>query len=265
MGLLGASVMLVLLIACANVANLLLVREVHRRGEVAVRRALGASAGRIARHRLVESVLLGAVGTVAGMAIAWVVGLTFQGESLRGMPDFAGFVLDARALGFACAAVVVTTLLFGTLPAVLAGRFDLPAGLRQAGTHATGGHVFIRHAMSAFQVALSLMLLIGSILLGRSVRNLYAIDLGFTPEGVYHTSLEVYRLQLDTPALESLHRELLNAVNEVPGVEAAALEPYGPYFTRIPSRVALPGRSDADAERADWRRRRSSVWSEISG
>ena len=251
LGVLAGAVMLMLLIPCANVANLLLVREVHRRGEVAVRRALGASVGRIVRNRIVESVLLGTVGTLAGLAIAWLIGLMFLGESLLGLEDFEGFVLDVRVLGFASAAVLVTALLFGTLPAALAGRFDLSRGLRNAGSKATGGHSVIRHGMSALQIALSLTLLIGSILLGRSVRNLYGVDAGLTAEGVSISTISDWRLGLDAPALEALHRRLLDAVEAVPGVQAAALDAYGPYFTRLPGRISSLGPSDADAERAD--------------
>ena len=251
LGILGGTVMLVLLIACANAANLLLVRGVYRRGEVAVRRALGASPARISRQRLVESLLLGSFGTLTGLAIAWLIGLMMRGESLRGLPGFEGFVLDARTLGFALAAILVTTLLFGALPVALAGRLDLAGGLRNAGAQATGRHSVIYRAISAFQIALSLMLLIGAILLSRTMLNLYAVDPGLTAEGVSVSTLQVYSLGLEGVALDAFHRELLDAVADVPGVQAAALDDYGLYGVRTLGRIVAPGRSDADPERGD--------------
>lgn len=252
LGVLAGAVMLVLMIPCANVANLLLARGIHRRGEVAVRRALGASVGRITRQWLAESLLLGSFGALVGLAIAWLIGLTIRGESVWGLPNFEGFVFDARAVGFAGAAILVTTLLFGTLPAVLAGRFDLPGGLRSAGAQATGRRSVIRRGMSALQIALSLTLLIGSILLGRTVRNLYAVDSRFTAEGVSVLTLRVGMLRLEAPAEETLHREVLAAVQDVPGVQAAALDADGPYSARRPvGQIAIPGPSDDDPEMAD--------------
>lgn len=240
---------LVLLIACANVANLLLFRNVSRRGALATRRALGASSGRIARQHLAESLVLGTLGTLAGLGVAWLVALPFQGESLVRMPAFDGFTVDGRVLAFAGIVSVVTAVLFGAVPAALAGRFDLGAALKEAGGRETRGHARIRRIMSAGQVALSLTLLVGGLLLVRTVRNLYSVDTGFSIGGVVALPLNPGGGP-EGSAAEALRRDLLTAVTVLPAVEGAALDLYGPHGSRMMGRVALRDAPDDEAGRA---------------
>ncbi len=181
---LGIVVALVLLIACANVANLLLFRNVAHRGATATRRALGASSGRIARQRLVLSLLLATLGTVGGLGVGWLVALPFRGARLTRMPAFEGLVLDAHVVLFAGVASVATALLFGTVPALLAGRFDVAASLGRSRSGDTGGSGRVRSALSAGQLGVSLALVVAALLLVRTVHNLYAADSGLTIDGV---------------------------------------------------------------------------------
>jgi putative ABC transport system permease protein len=247
--LLGGTVVVVLLIACANVANLLLVRNVKRRGALAMRRALGASSARIARLALLESMLLAAVGTLAGFVVAWLMSLLFRGERLVRMPAFESFTVDGRVLAFAAAATLLTAVLFGALPAWLAGRFDLGAALKAAGARDTGRTASIRTALSAAQIALSLALLIGSLLLTRTVRNLYAVDTGLDIDRVLALPLSLPR-DLDATRMDALGRDLLTTVGVVPGVAGVALDLYGPHGPSMLGRIGLPGGETADLTRA---------------
>ena len=243
LALVGGVVGLVLLISCANVANLLLFRSVGRRAEVATRRALGASSGRVARQHLAESLMIAAAGTVLGLGMGWLVALPFRG--LVGPEPFEGLVFDGRVLLFAGASVLVTAALFGTLPALLAGRFDLGGALREAGGRETGRGSGLRAAMSATQIALSLVLLVGAFLLVRTVGNLYAVDTGLSIERVSALNLDLD----DFPDEErdAVHRRLLAAVGAVPGVEAAALDVYGPHAgASMGGWVGLPSAPDAE-------------------
>jgi predicted permease len=248
LAILGVGASMLLLITCANVANLLLVRGVHRRGDVAVSRALGASRGRVTREKLAEGLILAAIGTLAGVGCAWLISSAFRGLTLFGMPEFQGFLLDARALGFAAAAVVITAMLSGTLPAALAARFELSGTLRDAGTQATSRSGFLRNGMSALQIGLSLTLLIGGLLLVRTVRNLYLVDPGIELDGVGAITFGLDRDRPEGAEEHALHQQILEAVRGVPSVRAAALHSgYGPYVGASPARIALPETPD-DAE-----------------
>ncbi len=246
---LAGIVALVLLIACANVTNLLLVRNVKRRGAVATRRALGASSGRIARQSFVESLLLALLGTLAGLAVAAMIALPFRGERLVRMPAFESFSLDTHVLLFAVAVSILTAVLVGTVPATLAARFDLGAALREAGGRDTVRLGTIRSILSAGQIALSLALLVGGLLLMRTLRNLYAVDTGLDIRNVAALSIDRPR-DLDGSELEGFYRRILATVREVPGVEAAALDIYGPHGSRMLGRVSLPGASRSEQSSA---------------
>lgn len=245
--LLGGIVLLVLLIACANAANLLLFRNVTRRGAVATRRALGASSSRIARQRLVESLVLAAFGSALGLGVAWLVSLAFRNQTLAGLPAFTGFAVDWRVLGFAAGATVATAILAGAVPAALAGRFDLAAALKEAGTRDTVRVARVRWLMSTVQVALSLTLLVGALLLTRTVRNLYEVDTGLSRENV--AALSVKGDSLGGPEHRVERQSLLAAVEAVPGVEGAALD-IGPAATSMMGRIGLPGTSRDEGHQA---------------
>jgi putative ABC transport system permease protein len=197
--LLGA-VALVLLIACANVANLLLARAVGRRKEIAVRTAIGGSRGRIVRQLVVESVALSMVGGTAGILLAsWgVSALTSLATTL---PRAGGIAVDVPVLLFALALSLATGLVFGTVPAVQATRFNLRDALNEEGRGTQGGglsHQRMRNALVVAEVALALVLLVGAGLMLRSFAALQRVDAGFATENL---------LLVDLPLSPTTYRE----------------------------------------------------------
>jgi predicted permease len=245
MAMLGGVVGLVLLIACANVANLLLFRSVGRRGEVATRRAFGASAGRIARQHVVESLAIAVLGTALGLGAGWLLGLPFRGLALTNarMP-FDGVAFDVRFLLFGGATVLLTTLLFGAAPALLAGGSNPGRALADAGMRGTGRGSALRSGMAATQLGLSMALLVGAFLLVRTLGNLYSTDTGISFERVASVNLDLSRVPV--PEHDAVHRSIVSAVEAVPGVEAAALDLPGPFLSiTYPGRVRPPEAPDS--------------------
>lgn len=222
--LLAGVVALVLLIACANVINLLLFRNVTRRGAVTTRMALGASPARIAREHFVQSLLLGVLGAVAGVGVGWLVSFLFRGQSLAGVPAVHGLPLDHRVALFAMMASIGTTLLFGSIPAALAGRVDLASALRQTDARHGGRMATVRSVLAAGQLALTLTLGVGALLLVRTVHNLDTADTGLDFHGVASV-WQTHRVNMTRPETDVLARRVLAAVASVPGVRAVALGP----------------------------------------
>ena len=180
--LLFGAVLLVLVIACANVANMLLARAAARQGELAVRVALGASRGRVVQQLLTECLLLALLGGLAGVAVAmWGI------DATRSVLQAGGFLepaLDARALLFAAAVALGSTFVFGLVPALRATRTDLAGAVKDGGRSVTGARSRLRSTLVVLQVALSFSLLVGAALLGRSFLRVAAVDPGFDPHGV---------------------------------------------------------------------------------
>jgi predicted permease len=223
--LLSGAVAFVLLIACANVANLLLARSTRRRGEIAVRLALGASRGRLVRQLLTESVLLSLVGGIAGLCVAlWFVPFV-TAISPGQLPRLGEVRLDSQAVLFALAASGVTSLLFGISPALQATRVNVSGALKEAagkdGAAGAGGRM--RSLLVVSEVALSLVLLVGAGLLIKSFIRLQAVELGFAPDNL--TTMQVslnstkYRT---TEQVWELQRRVTERLRALPGVEAVA-------------------------------------------
>jgi putative ABC transport system permease protein len=221
-----AAVGLVLLIACANVANLMLTRAAAREREMAIRAALGAGRGRIARQLITESLVLALLGGVLGLALA-VLGI----EALRSaraelIPRFAEVALDVRVLGFTLVLALLSGLFFGLAPALQLGRKALGSALRSSGRGLTGssGVRRLRSGLVLGEVALALMLLVGAGLLIRSFERLQRVDAGFEPRGVLSAQLSLPALQYPEPEQRvSFFDRLLENLSTTPGVEAAAL------------------------------------------
>ena len=220
-----AAVALVLLIACVNVANLLLARSDGRRREMAVRAAIGAGHGRILRQLLTESFLLALVGGAVGLAGAGVAVQTLVAIAPEGVPRVESLGLDAMVLGFSAAVVLLTGMIFGVVPALEAARPDLAGGLREGGRAATAGGTRqrFRRALVVAEIALSVLLVIGAGLLIRSFAELRNLPLGFQPDGVLTAQLALpssdYPEESDVVAF---YRELTERVQVIPGVERAA-------------------------------------------
>jgi putative ABC transport system permease protein len=222
-----SAVGLVLLIACANVANLLLARAVARQKEMAIRTALGAARGRLVRQLLTESVLLGAAGAVPGLLIAWgAVRLYARTQSLA-LPQFAAIRLNPDVLAFTCALAVATGMLLGIVPALQATRPDLHEELRGgSGSSVSPGRRrrLASNALVIGEVALSLMLLVCAALLLEDLARLRGADIGVRPAGVWTAAVSLADARYPKQGQQyNFARELLEQVKRIPGVDSAAL------------------------------------------
>ncbi|HTQ87500.1 MAG TPA: ABC transporter permease [Candidatus Solibacter sp.] len=222
--LLGA-VVLVLLIACANVANLLLARATARQREVAVRAALGASRARMLRQLLTESVLLALAGAVPGVVLAVCATKFFATLTALQIPRLAEASVDGMALAFTLVASVGTAAIFGLVPAMHASRVNLTSSLREGGRGGgeTLRHVRLRSALVVFEVSLALLLLVGAGLLVRSLLRILDVRPGFDPQGVMAFDLDLPGVRYGKPEQSAqFYRELLARLNQAPGVVSAS-------------------------------------------
>jgi predicted permease len=222
---------LVLLIACANLANLLLARASAREREVAVRLALGASRVRLIRQLLSESALLAVAGAVGGGFLAAELSQALIAfVSTPDNPVFLDMPTDWRVLGFAAALAILTTLLFGLAPALRAGNVAPGSVLKAGGRGMTAGreHFRLQRILVASQVALSVVLLAGALLFARSLQNLMTRNPGFQQNGVLIANLDTTPLNLSLEQGPSLEQNLLERIRALPGVAAAAIAERSP-------------------------------------
>lgn len=221
---LAAVVALVLLMACANVANLMLARSASRTREMAVRAALGASNPRLVRQLLTESALLSAIGGQGGLVLAWAIielapAIIPPGTLPVGLP----LTLDARVTTFSVIATLLTGLLFGLAPAWQVSRGSLTHALQTSSRSATSGNTTLLSAIAAAQIAVGVMIVAGALLLGRTLVRLSEVDPGFHADRVLtmHVSLPLSRYPTPDKTLvfyQNVEREL----RSLPGVRAAA-------------------------------------------
>ncbi len=218
-------VALVLLIACANVANLLLARASARRREMAVRLAIGASRWRVVRQMLTESVLLAAVGAVAAFAAATQATHLIAAALVQNVPvDLAvSFAPDGRVLAFTAALSMVTAVLFGLAPALQSTRRNLVTALRDDGDRSGYRRSRLRSGLVVGQVLLCTILVAGSMLFLRSLLNAKAIDPGFATAGVIDVPVDLRPRNLDAAPGTAFYNRLLADVREIPGVQSATL------------------------------------------
>jgi putative ABC transport system permease protein len=244
--LLGA-VGLVLLIACANVANLLLSRATSREREMVVRAAVGASRARLIRQLLTESAVLGVVSALCGAWLARLGMLGLIALAPRTLPRLDEIHVDAAALLFAIAIALAASLLFGLAPALQASDLQLVDGLRQGGkgTSIGGRGGLARSAFVVVEIALAVVLVTGAGLLGRSLAALAAVDMGFTPEQllVLRTSVPV-RDRADAPRAVAFYRDLLPQLRALPGITALAAVRSPPTIVNSNGAYRLEGDND---------------------
>src|SRR5579883_682112 len=221
LALMGAVVFL-LLIACANVANLLLVRMSLRERELAVRAALGGSRSRLIRQVLVESLLVAGAGTVLGIALAYAGIRELIAISPANLPRLDKISIDPAVLGFSIAAGLVAAILFGMVPALRASRPDVMQVLRGAGRNAGLAGGGLRNTVAISEVALSFILLVGSGLMIRSFLALQRFDLGFDPQNLLTFQTLGGRGARDPQTRAARVREIQSALRDIGGVREVA-------------------------------------------
>ncbi|HYT21296.1 MAG TPA: FtsX-like permease family protein [Candidatus Polarisedimenticolia bacterium] len=216
---------LVLLIASANLANLLLARASAREKEMGMRMAMGASRARLMRQLLAESLLLAAIGAAFGALLARSVSQVLVASlSTQHDPLFVDIGMDWRVLGFTTALAVLTCILFGVAPALRATSVAPSAVLKESGRRATQGlsRFGLRRILVVSQIALSLTLLVGALLFARSLNNLARLDPGFRRNGILIADIDFTARHLPKEGRVAFSDELLRRVRAIPGVEAAA-------------------------------------------
>ena len=227
--LLGA-VGLLLLIACANVANLLLARSAGRAREFAIRLALGASRGRVVRQLVTESLLLALIGGVLGLAVAkW--GLHVVLWAAPGVPRLDNIGINVEVLIFALAVSLAVGIVFGLLPALRSSKTDVRAGLKEGGRGIASGHQRTQRVLVVVQIALAVVLLTGGSLLFRTIHNLLGVNPGFNARHVITFQAGLSPHAANEPAkIRTSYQQLTERIRQVPGVESAditALVPMG--------------------------------------
>ena len=240
------AVSLLLVIACCNVANMLLARATTREREIAIRAAIGASRGRIVRQLLVESALLAIGGLAAGCGLAYAGIAALAGFMPRqGVPWETQIRLDEPVLFFAVAAAAIATLGFGLYPAMQSVRSDLVAGAGVGGRTTAGRRqTRMRSGLVVAQVALSIVLLLGAGVLMRTFVKLASVDLGFDPKNLL--LIGVAFPPSENPSAEEsqrFYRQALQHISTIPGVRSAAVSNYATPFGGMGSPLQIPGLS----------------------
>jgi predicted permease len=219
MGIVG----LVLLIACANVANLLLARAADRQKEMAIRTALGAGRRRVIRQLLTESALLAVIGGALGLALAWFgIGALVKVNQAQ-IPRVNEIGVDWRALAFTLGVSLLTGVVFGLVPALQASKADLHETLKEGGRTGTGGsRAWIRNTLVVLEMALALVVLISAGLLIRSFLRLQQVNPGFAPQNTLAMSLALPATKYKEPAQRAnFYKEALQGIRALPGVQSA--------------------------------------------
>jgi predicted permease len=211
-------VTILLLIVCANVANLLLSRGTVRSRELAVRLSMGAPRRRLIRQLLTESLLLSGVGGLLG------VGVAYWGKSL--LPFGQNASIDARVVGFVAGISVLTGLLFGVVPAIRATGVDLAGTMKESSRSVTGGRTWLSKGLLVLQVAMSLVLLIGAGLFLRTLNNLRSVDVGFNANNLLMFRINPLANRYDTDRIPQLRTRTKDTLAALPGVQSVA-------FTRM--------------------------------
>ncbi|HSO75929.1 MAG TPA: ABC transporter permease, partial [Blastocatellia bacterium] len=247
--LLLAAVGLVLLIACANVANLLLARAAARRKEIAIRVALGASRSRLIRQLLTESLMLALAGGVLGAGLAWLGLRVLVGTNPANVPRLGEIEIDGRVLLFTLVVSLLTGLVFGLVPALQASRPDLNETLKEGSRGSTGGigRRRMRSVLVVTEVALTQMLLIGAGLMIKSFYSLQEVNPGFNADGVLTMQLTLPPLKYaDDTQIKAFYEQALKRIEALPGVQAAAAATTLPLTGALISRrFTIDGRAPA--------------------
>jgi putative ABC transport system permease protein len=251
-----SAVGLLLLVACANVANLLLARAEARRGEFALRTALGAARGRILRQLGVESTVLALLGGALGVLLATGGIELLMALQPPDVPRLDAVSIDWRVLAFTTATAGLTGLLLGTIPALAASRTEPAAALHESGARSSGGRRRLRAGLVAGEIAVALVLVIGATLLVRSYAALRSVDPGYRVEGVLTTDVTLTPASYPDAEVPLFFRQLLDQIGQLPAVAAAGAVSNLPLATDLGDlNFDIDGRPTADgavSPKADW-------------
>ena len=242
-----AVVVFVLLIACANVGNLLLVKSFARRHEMTVRLAIGAGRGRLVKQLFTEGLILSALGAAGGLLVAhWCRhGLVLLFPARGGVAMHLPGEIDWRVLALSAGVCIITTLLLGLVPALQTGKIDLAGALKSdsAGVVGGGGRAWVRSGLVVMQVSLSFVLLVGAGLLMQSLQKIRTTSPGFSTHGVLDTAINLVSAGYDAPRAQTFQDELLDRVKALPGVESAVFARMTPlsYGSYSSTAIAVDG------------------------
>jgi predicted permease len=254
--LLMGAVSFLLLIACANVANLLLAAGEGRHREMAVRTAIGAGASRLVRQLLTESLLLAFAASCVGLFIAWGGVRVARAVDPTVIPRATGITIDIPVVAFTAALAFLTTILFSLVPALRVARVDLVASLREGSTRTATGREGFRSALVVAEMALAVVLVIGAGLMIRSLQALRRVELGFEPDKVLTLRVSLPSASYQTPQrVVQFYEELLTRTRAVPGVKTAGAvrslplaSPIGDWGLDVEGYVETPGNN----AKGDW-------------
>jgi len=233
----------VLLISCANVGNLLLVRSFARRHEMTVRVAVGAGRPRLLRQLLTEGLILSGIAAISGLVVAnWCRNALVLFFPLRGgLRVYLTAQMDGRVLALSAGVCLIATLLFALVPAIHTSKIDLAAALRSEMSGVVGGHgkSTIRSSLVLIQVALSFVLLVAAGLLLRSLQGMQSESPGFSTQGVLTTAVDLFGAGYEPQRAKNFQDELVDRVKSLPGVESAAFARFTPLSLRSPSSAPI--------------------------
>jgi predicted permease len=232
--------LVVLLVACANVANILLARAFRRRREIAVRMALGISRGRLLAQLFTESIVLALLGAAAGLAVAHWGGGILRGTLLPDV-EWGSTLADSRVLAFAAAAALAVGILTGLAPVLQSLHSDVTTALKSGGAKSGLHRSRLRTTLLVFQATLSVVLLVGAGLFVRSLRNVRTLDLGYDPDRVVYVGTEMRGVGLPDGELAALKRRLLERARGLPSVEEAARTLTIPFWMNSIVDLFVPG------------------------
>jgi len=236
----GGVSFIVLLIACANVANLMLARAVSRRREIAMRLALGVSRGRLVRQLFTESLLLAVAGGVVGLLVVQWGGATI-GALFLPSEATGSVVTDGRTLAFAAMATVTAAVLTGLVPAWNAGKDDVVSALKASEREGGDRRMRLRRGLLVFEASLSVLLLVGAGLFVRSLNNARGMRLGYDSERVLMAEVNLRGLRLEGPQALALMREFLATAQSAPSVTHAAMAASTPFWSNEGRGLWVPG------------------------
>jgi predicted permease len=242
-----AVVVFVLLIACANVGNLLLVRSFARRHEMTVRLAVGASRGRLLKQLLTEGLILSAFGAAGGLLVAYWCrhALVLLFPARAGVAMYLPGEIDWRVLALSAGVCLLATLVLGLVPATQSGKVDLASALKSESAGVVGGRgtAWVRSGLVLVQVSLSFVLLVGAGLLLQSLQKIRTASPGFSTHGVLFTAVDLVSAGYDAKRARNFQDELMDRVQTLPGVESAAFARVTPlgYGTYSSSPIAVDG------------------------